>query len=66
MSDIVAAQEGNADANVGLKKMVGLRKSIKLTGQGAPVIHGKRHKKSKVNFQLIIALHDLIVMLPLS
>lgn len=51
---------------VGIKKMVGLRKSIKLTGQGAPVIPGKRHKKSKVNFQLIIALHDLIVMLPLS
>lgn len=50
MSDSVAAQEGNADAKVGIKKMVSLRKSIKPTGQGAPVIHGKRQKKSKMLF----------------
>ncbi|KAE8124593.1 hypothetical protein FH972_019460 [Carpinus fangiana] len=49
-SDTVAAQEGNADVKAGIKKMVGLRKSIKLTGQGAPIIPGKRPKKSKMLF----------------
>lgn len=50
ISDVVASQEGNGVSKVGIMKIVGLRKSIKLTKEDAPVIHAKRNKKSKMLF----------------
>lgn len=49
MRDIKAAQGSNGVERMGIMKMVGLRKSTKLTRQDAPINNGKRNKKLKVN-----------------
>jgi len=49
MRDIKAAQGSNGVERMGIMKMVGLRKSTKLTRQDAPINNGKRNNKLKVN-----------------
>ncbi|XP_075646169.1 ubiquitin carboxyl-terminal hydrolase 15 isoform X2 [Castanea sativa] len=48
--DIKAAQGSNGVERMGIMKMVGLRKSTKLTRQDAPINNGKRNKKLKMLF----------------
>nr|POE49689.1 ubiquitin carboxyl-terminal hydrolase 15 [Quercus suber] len=50
MRDIKAAQGSNGVERMGIMKMVGLRKSTKLTRQDAPINNGKRNKKLKMLF----------------
>ncbi|XP_050279662.1 ubiquitin carboxyl-terminal hydrolase 15 isoform X2 [Quercus robur] len=50
MRDIKAAQGSNGVERMGIMKMVGLRKSTKLTRQDAPINNGKRNNKLKMLF----------------